>query len=531
MTVNKKAKPAKVHLNWMGGNSFDISDPFLRLRLAASTCFFGEPQYYHDDDDNTARRVQYPSLLSSGQLDDLRETLQAIDPQEWRGMNPQQLMESAIDAALEADPEKTLQEAVRLRNEEHIRTTPQVILVRAANHKKVKGTGLVRKYAKQIMTRADEPSVCMAYQLAIYGKDKPIPNSLKRACADVLESCNEYNLAKYRMEDRVVKTVDVMNLVHPKSKAIEKLSKGELKTTDKTWEAMVSGKGSTKENWTKALEVMGHMALLRNVRNLLKNGVEPKLFIKQLVEGAEEGKQLPFRYYSAYQAVAEAIRPVPGAIQDAIETCLMRSLKNLPEFPGKTMSLSDNSGSARGATTSKMGTMAVATIGNLTGVLAGMRSDEGYLGIFGDDLDVLTIRKNSSVFDQLDKAEKAASKMGGDTENGIWLFWDKAIKQKEHWDNVFVFSDMQAGHGGLYGVNPKDYQQYMINDNHIDVAKLVSVYRDRVNPDVNVFLVQIDGYQDTLIPEFYTRTYILGGWGEGLLRFAAEMAGLLKKAA
>ena len=25
------------------------------------------------------------------------------------------------------------------------------------------------------------------------------------------------------------------------------------------------------------------------------------------------------------------------------------------------------------------------------------------------------------------------------------------------------------------------------------------------------------------MPEFYDRTYILGGWGEGLLRFAAAM--------
>jgi hypothetical protein len=48
---------------------------------------------------------------------------------------------------------------------------------------------------------------------------------------------------------------------------------------------------------------------------------------------------------------------------------------------------------------------------------------------------------------------------------------------------------------------------------------------------VKVFLVQIAGYQDTLMPEFYDRTYILGGWGEGLLRFAAEMAAITQQAA
>ncbi|XYH94601.1 hypothetical protein ACMHYB_43240 [Sorangium sp. So ce1128] len=56
------------------------------------------------------------------------------------------------------------------------------------------------------------------------------------------------------------------------------------------------------------------------------------------------------------------------------------------------------------------------------------------------------------------------------------------------------------------------------------MAKLVAAYRARVHRDVRVFLVQVAGYQDTLVPEFYERTYILGGWGEGLLRFAAAMA-------
>ena len=58
----------------------------------------------------------------------------------------------------------------------------------------------------------------------------------------------------------------------------------------------------------------------------------------------------------------------------------------------------------------------------------------------------------------------------------------------------------------------------------VDVPKLIAKYRREVNPDVMVYLVQVAGYADTLMPEFYDRTFILGGWGEGLLRFAAEMS-------
>lgn len=91
---------------------------------------------------------------------------------------------------------------------------------------------------------------------------------------------------------------------------------------------------------------------------------------------------------------------------------------------------------------------------------------------------------------------------------------------------MFIYSDMQAGHGGLYGVDPSQYREYRWSEgNYIDVAKLVKRYRREVNPLVNVFLVQIAGYQDTIIPEFYERTYCLGGWGDGILRFAAKMSG------
>ncbi|MBK8254704.1 MAG: TROVE domain-containing protein [Polyangiaceae bacterium] len=516
------------HLNFMGGTSYDVKNPLVRLRLAASSCFFGEPMYYHRDsaDKRPVRRVGQ-RRLSDIEVKHLRATLNAIEPQEWRGLSPAELIEKAVDAALESDPEATLREAVRLRSEEQIRTTPQVILVRAAHHARVRGTGLIRKYAKDIVTRADEPSVGLAYQMYRYGK--PIPNSLKKAWRDALCRFGQYALAKYRMEGKVAKTVDVMNLVHPKSQAVDLLAKGQLSTTDKTWESIVSAQGSTVEAWTKALDVMGHMALLRNLRNLLQVGVPAGAFTSELVKGAKTGRQLPFRYYSAYQAVKslEAIGESKGVLR-AIEACLWDSIRQLPRFPGRVMALADNSGSAQNATTSSMGKVKISTIGNLTGILAAMRADEGYLGLFGDQLVTREVDTDGSALKQLEAAEKAAESIGQGTENGVWLFWDKAIRKKEHWDTVFVFSDMQAGHGGLYGPRPSDYSDFQWQGGtNIDVAALVARYRAKVNPNVLVFLVQIAGYQDTLVPEVYDRTYILGGWGEGLLRYAAEMAKII----
>jgi hypothetical protein len=533
-TINKRAQGvrAEAHANFMGGPSYDINDPILRLRVAASSSFFGEPMYYHKDtEDKVVKRYTAGYRLQGDQLKYLCDTLHSSAPMEWRSMSPASLMEKAIDDALDFSVEKTLQEAVRLRNDDHMRATPQVILVRAANHKKAKGTGLVRKYGIEVVKRLDETCTGMSYQLTKYGEDAPIPNSLKRVWSDVLEKTSEYHMAKYRMENREVKLVDVVNLVHPKSDVVSKLVKGELKN-EETWEAILSANGPNdkKAAWIKALDIMGHMSIVKNLRNLNEAGVDYKVYGKAFLEGAAEGKQLPFRYYSAYQAVKDSASP---AQLDGLNDCLFASMGNLPEFKGRVMSLCDNSGSAKGATTSSMGKMQVSSIGNLTGIITGLRSEEGYVGVFGDELREMTIPKKASIFQMVEQADALGAKDRGETENGIWLFWDKAIREKQHWDHVFVYSDMQAGHGGLYGVDGDTYKDFVwggwsrgAGHQYIDVPKLINAYRSKVNPKVMVYLVQIAGHQDTIIPEFYDRTYILGGWSEGILWFAAKMAGL-----
>ena len=518
----------KAHLNFMGGTSFDINDPFLRLRIVAASSFFGEPKYYSDQCSSFKK-------VSGGRVDSINETmfkhlseyLGEVSPYSWRIMSSRSIVEKCIDECLDVDVEKTLKLAVKLRNEDFMRATPQVILVRAACHKNSKGTSLIRKYASEICKRGDEPAAGLAYFFDAYGRGK-LPNSLKRAWKYILESFNDYTISKYKMENNTVKTVDVCSLVHAFSKSIDKLFKGKAKQT-KTWNAIISNAdNSTKEkkekNWEKAIEGMPHMALLRNLRNLAENNVDIRLYYDKLIGGVLEGKQLPFRYLSAYNQLAGH-----SDVQDLIEECLEASIENVPHFQGKTICLSDNSGSACGAITSEYGTMSVAQIGNLMSVITATASDDGYVGIFGDKLDVIPIRKRSSIFDDVEKCKTSGSKIGGATENGIWLFFDKAIKEKQHWDNIFVYSDMQAGHGGLYGRNREDYKDYIINRNYIDVAKLIKEYRNKVNPNVMIYLVQTAGYQDTLVPEFYDKTFIIGGWSTGILNFAKEMEDIFKK--
>lgn len=540
------------HINEDGGISYDIDDPILKLRIAASSCFFGEPQFYHSDpnDPRPLRKSLGRSIESirQDQKDYVSNTLLSIVPQDWNGETPAVIMEKAIDAALDHDPEATLKEAVRLRSELFMRTTPIVILVRAANHPKLKGTGLVRKYAKEIIARADEIPNSLAYHLTTYATSRtngkrPIPMSLLRSYDDAFNRFSATQLAKYRMEDREVTLVDAANLTYGLKKAwarhseelanpkipegVKKLISNDLKVTGKTWEAIRSEEGASKESWEKSVPKMGHMSLLRNIRGMLQDKVEPDLFLPKLIETAADGKQMPFRYLTAFSEVQKI--GAPSKVLDAIEECLELSIGNLPKFEGRTVSLSDNSGSALTAFTSSMGSMPIAQIGNLMGVLTGKASDDGLVGVFGDRLEMFNIRKKSSLFDQVEKMNRMGQRVGEGTEHGIWLFFDGAISKKEHYDTIFVYSDMQAGHGGLYGTDPDIYEGFRwMGGNCIDVPLLIDTYRDNVNPDVDIFLVQIAGGVDTVVPEWYHRTYILGGWSPEILRFADEMKRIVR---
>lgn len=523
-TQTKPAYTETSHKNFMDGNSWDVSDPFFKLRMVAASSFFGEPKYYNEDGTINSNLIRYN--FDDYKFENLEKYLgkSVFKPQDK--MEPQKEIEKIIDQCLDKDVEKTLQVAVELRNVDLIRSTPQVILVRAAMHEKSRGTGLIPKYASKICNRGDEPANALSYFFVTYGKDKPIPNSLKKGLKNVLESFNDYTISKYKMENNFVKTRDVVNLVHAYSESIDKLMKGKAKQ-DKTWNSIVSNtkkdEKSKTEIWTDALKGMPHMALLRNLRNLIENNVDENLYLQKLLDGVEGGKQLPFRYYSAYKFIKNIASP---NILDTVEECLEKSFTNAPHFSGRTMILSDNSGSAWGSLTSEYGSMHIAEIGNLMAVMTAKMCDQGEVGIFGDKLEIIPVRKKQSVFDLVDKCTKAGNDIGGSTENGIWLFFDKALKEKIHYDNIFVYSDMQAGHGGLYGLNSRDYIQYKCNGNYIDVPKLINEYRKTVNPNVMVYLVQTAGYKDILVPEYFNKTFILGGWSANIPLFAAKMSKL-----
>ena len=194
-TETKPTYEKTSHKNYMGGDSWNLSDPFIRLRMVAASSFFGEPKYYNEDGTINSNIFKNENELDFKDLNYIFESLgePIFKPQDECEVTKQ--FETLIDDCLNVDVEKTLQLAVSLRNEDLIRSTPQVILVRAAMHKNAKGTGLITKYIDKICTRADEPACVLSYLISTYGKDTPIPNSLKKGLKKVLESYDTYQLS------------------------------------------------------------------------------------------------------------------------------------------------------------------------------------------------------------------------------------------------------------------------------------------------------------------------------------------------
>ena len=530
VTEKRRVEKTGAEVNYMGGISYKLN-PLDTLRMVTASSIFGEPQYYRDGEFGQATINDAVFRLHKLFKDF------AVIGDHFEGKKTSEVMELVIDDALDYDYGKTLEWAVTLRREFNMRLNPQVIMVRAAMHPyravfTEKNPGRFGEINAEVMQRADEPASQMMYYLYWKGSKKGIPSILKRSWAAKLESLNAYQVHKYK--NAGIGMTDVVRICHAHSDVLDELMKtGDVKVTeaDSTWETMRSSGADWREIYDAG--VLRHMALLRNLRGIFTDIEDPgfcKTVLEDLKKGVPYGKQFPYRYYSARTALKGSSAHHLPQMMDALEDCMDIACENMPSLKGKTMCLSDNSGSAWGGITSEYGRMTVAVLDNLSSVITARCSDEGYVGKFGDKLIVHPIGKRVGVLKETESISNSRyDDVGGATENGIWIFFRDAIDKKEHWDNIFIYSDMQAGHGGLYGTDAgiAEYRErgYACGggSSYVDVAKLINEYRSKVNPRVNVFCVQTAGYTNVAVPEYGYRTNILYGWTGKEALFADAM--------
>lgn len=235
------------------------------------------------------------------------------------------------------DPQIVAALAIEARENMKLRHAPLWLLRALAS-----GTPLARLFVASALTRVIQRPDEITEFLALYWKDgrTPIAASVKKGLAGAFRKFNGYQLAKYN-RDSAIKLRDALFLVHAKPVDKEQgalwkaLIDGTLSAPD-TWEVALSSGSDKRETWIRLMAEgkLGGLALLRNLRNMLKAGVGEPL-ISLGLETMRTERILPFRFLAA--------APHAPGLETALETAMFRCLQGSQKLVGRTIIVVDHS--------------------------------------------------------------------------------------------------------------------------------------------------------------------------------------------
>lgn len=366
----------------------------------------------------------------------------------------------------------------------------------------VKGEVWTKTFFDKIIKRPDDMVEILGCYL--HRNNFPVPNAMKKGFAMALERMNEYQLAKYRCENREIKLVDVVNIVHPKNTlALKLLMSGNLNVSGKTWEAELSAAGQEadeenlsdlkSEAWEKLLNEnkLGYFALLRNLRNIANDSTETALDLacEQLVkeEAIKKSLVLPFRFMHAAAAVNTGVTNSKKARQiiKALGRAIDISLDNVPSFPGDTVVVLDDSGSMTSGETGKT----PADIGSLFAAAIAKKNNAGII-MFNEVARYVNYNSDDTLSTITEKLREQFQS-GGTDFNSIFEMMD------EKYDRIIILSDTQ-GWMGVYAP-PKSF----------------SDYKKRVGCNPLIYSFDLSGYGSLQFPE--KNVFCLSGFSEKTL--------------
>lgn len=308
----------------------------------------------------------------------------------------------------------------------------------------------VASVLESVCLRADEPSEF----LSLYWKDgkKPLAAQVKKGLAKAMLRFTKYDLAKYDQSKAKVRPRDVMFLTHPKPIGEEQtgtfkmLANNTLPTPD-TWEVAISAVGhdllKKREVWTRLLSEnkLGTLALIRNLRNMLKAGVSPNL-IREKLRTAKVGMVLPFRFIAAARYGIEFI--------PELEQLMFKSLEGIQKLSGHTVLLVDISGSMNAQLSSKSEMLRSDAANGLAVLLREMCESLDVIS-FSDNAVTVPAHRGFALVDAINKSQPHCS-----TNLGRAV---EIVNKLLTYDRLIVITDEQS-HDRVPGPKGKGY---MIN--------------------------------------------------------------------
>lgn len=479
------------------------------------------------------------------------------------------------------DPLFAAKLAIYARNNGNLRSVTHLVSAYIARNLQNKDWAK-RFYSKIIVRPDDMTEILSAYAKLNGMSDndvKKIPNSMKKGFKEALEGLDAYRIDKYKMKTRSFSLVDLVRLFHPKatqknaeaykrliegksladlysSKILEKeMTKAGQKTKDMTEKDKVEAKKEAITAVIDNVKGMPVMNLLRNLRNILLYAPDKvteaceQLTIKDKIMNS---RLLPFRFATAYSEIEKLsyyypeISSTKSSIQfedekssslcsenefrrnkemvlNAIEKALEISCLNIPKLEGNVAVLVDDSGSMRGdaggsSRVSAFSKTSTSMIAHLFASMVMYRQDNVYLGLFGDKLINVPVKRDMRLLDYTKWTFEKGGECGGATETGIYDFIRQVVKEKKKIDNVIVFSDCQIGSihtKGYYGGYTEFTAWYGHNssDRGKHFHELFKEFR-KINPNANFIVVNLRQSGSTSVFDKSQRILNIAGWSD-----------------
>jgi 60 kDa SS-A/Ro ribonucleoprotein len=468
------------------------------------------------------------------------------------------------------DPLFAAKLAIYARNEGNLRSVTHLVSAEIAKY--IGGSEWAKRFYNKIVVRPDDMSEIVSAYAQINGMKqndiKKIPNAIKRGFKTALERLDAYQLDKYKMNNRSVSMIDLIRLFHPKgtqknAEAFKRLVNGE--SLDGLYETKILEKQMTKagkdtkdstieeKNAAKAEAIsevldnvkgMPIMNLIRNLRNIIlysSNKVDDACAQLRIEKKILKSRLLPFRFATAYSEIEkmaydeskkadtditfesdaksneltkEQFDECKGKVLDALEDALQYSVNNIPELEGNVAVLIDHSGSVRGdrggsSRVSAFSKTNTAMIGNLFGSMMAYRQKNVYVGLFGDRLINVPMKRDMKLLDFNEYSYGEGVKCGGGTETGIYDFIEKCVKENKKVDNVVVFSDCQIGNGYSF----TSWYGHSSSQNGKHFHELFKKFR-KINPSCNWIVVNLRQSGSTSVFDKSQRILNIAGWSD-----------------
>lgn len=407
------------------------------------------------------------------------------------------------------------------RTEGNLRSISHFLAVILAEN--VKGEKYLRPAFVKSFVRPDD----LTEVLALWNSrnaGKSVPNALRRAMKDALETFDDYQMKKYSGENKTVKLRDVVKLAHPvpgENRDFKALIEGRLDAIQTAQTVNAAGTGEARAASYKSMlanRKLGLMAALKNIKNIVESGADQKTIqmLCDLVSNekvVQKSRVLPFRFIQAYEIVnsLNMDRLVAKKIIKAVEDGFIASGKNLPfvKEGERVALLLDESGSMDGVWSNRGGpanTSAPFYLGKtmMASVLTGLNPDNTVGYLWADHAREISI--SGSPFDFIARTKTK----GGGTD--VWAAIEGLIKSKTVVDKLVIFTDMQMYEvgGGYYSKGPREFKD------------MVKEYR-KISPNAKVLFWDLQGYGGGTPMKLDHNILEVSGFSDKILEVASKM--------